>query len=174
LTELSIAVILFSHSFLVNRMANVPGNSWKGIFVSVPGDLVEEVGSIREESRPHEACALLFGTMRDANDVLVYEVMSMRQVENVLKSPVAFEVDPVIQYQVMMQEEAQGRELLGILHTHPGNQFVSATDVLYMKNASRMTRFCWLIAGDGIDGRLEIGAYVVNTGTIRDIPIIYR
>jgi proteasome lid subunit RPN8/RPN11 len=155
-------------------MVTAPGSSWKGIIVSVPCDLVEEVGSIREESRPDEACALLFGTMCATNDGLVYEVTSMRQVENLLKSPVAFEVDPVVQYQIMQQEEKQGRELVGILHTHPGNQFVSATDVRFMKNASRMTRFCWLIAGDGVDGKLEIGAYVVQNGTIRDIPIMYK
>jgi proteasome lid subunit RPN8/RPN11 len=155
-------------------MANAPGKSWKGIFASIPSDLVDEVGSIREESRPNEACALLFGSMRETDGELVYDIGSMRQVENVLRSPVAFEVDPVVQYQIMMQEEKRGRELVGILHTHPGNQFVSATDVRYMKNASRMTRFCWLIAGDGIDGRLEIGAYVVVNGTIRDIPIMYK
>ncbi len=155
-------------------MVNAPGKSWTGIFVLIPRNLVDEVGSIREESRPDEACALLFGAMRDANDELVYEVASMRQVENLLESPVAFEIDPVVQYQVMLQEEAQGRQLVGILHTHPGNQFVSATDVRYMKNASRMARFCWLIAGDGVDGKLEIGAYVVQNGTIRDIPIMYK
>ncbi len=155
-------------------MVNVPGSSWKGIFVSIPRNLVEEVDSIREESRPNEACALLFGTMCDTNDELLYDVTSMRQVENLLKSPIAFEVDPVAQYQVMQQEERQGRGLIGILHTHPGNQFVSGTDVRYMKNASRMTRFCWLIAGDGVDGKLEIGAYIVQNGTIRDIPIINK
>ncbi len=138
-------------------MVNVPGSSWKGIFVSIPRNLVEEVGSIREESRPNEACALLFGTTCDTNDELLYDVTNMRQVENLLKSPIAFEVDPV-----------------AILHTHPGNQFVSGTDVRYMKNASRMTRFCWLIAGDGVDGKLEIGAYIVQNGTIRDIPIINK
>jgi proteasome lid subunit RPN8/RPN11 len=155
-------------------MVTAPGNSWKGIVVSLPTGLVDDVGSIREESRPNEACALLFGSMHEVKDQLVYEVTSMRQVENVLGSPVAFEVDPVVQYQIMSQEETRGRELVGILHTHPGNQFVSATDVRYMKNASRMSSFCWLIAGDGVDGKLEIGAYVVVNGTIRDVPIIYK
>ncbi|MBN2152285.1 MAG: Mov34/MPN/PAD-1 family protein [Candidatus Lokiarchaeota archaeon] len=147
---------------------------WRGIFVLLPRDLVDEVGSIREEARPNEACALLFGTMLEREGEVVYDVASMRQVENVLQSPVAFEVDPVVQYQLMQQEEKQGRELVGILHTHPGNQFVSATDVRYMKSAARLARYCWLIAGDGVDGKLEIGAYVVSNGTIRDVPIEYK
>nr|MDO8083747.1 Mov34/MPN/PAD-1 family protein [Candidatus Sigynarchaeum springense] len=155
-------------------MKATPDESWKSIVVSFPNDLVEEVGSIREESRPNEACALLFGKMNEMDEVLEYDISTMRQVENVLKSPVAFEVDPVVQYQVMLQEEKQGRELIGILHTHPGNQFVSATDVRYMKSAARMTRYCWLIAGDGVKGGLEIGAYVVVSGTIRDVSILYK
>ncbi len=155
-------------------MNATPGESWKGIVVSFPNDLVKEVGSIREESRPNEACALLFGKMNEIQEGLEYDVSSMRQVENILRSPAAFEVNPVVQYQIMLQEEKQGRELIGILHTHPGNQFVSATDVHYMKNAARMTRYCWLIAGDGVKGRLEIGAYVVMNGTIRDIPLVYK
>ncbi len=155
-------------------MEATPGNSWKSIVVSFPNDLVEEVGSIREESRPNEACALLFGTMNDIKEGLEYDVSTMRQVENILRSPVAFEVDPAVQYQIMLQEEKQGRDLIGILHTHPGNQFVSATDVRYMKSAARMARYCWLIAGDGVKGGLDIGAYVVVNGTIRDIPIVYK
>jgi proteasome lid subunit RPN8/RPN11 len=154
-------------------MVTVPGKTWKGILVSMPRGFIDDVRSIRDEARPNEACALLFGSMSEVKDRLVYDITSLRQVENVLESPVAFEVDPVVQYQIMVQEEKQGRELIGILHTHPGNQFVSVTDVRYMKNASRMTRFCWLIAGDGVDGKLEVGAYVVNNGTIRDIPIMY-
>ncbi|NMC06977.1 MAG: M67 family metallopeptidase [Candidatus Lokiarchaeota archaeon] len=154
-------------------MASAPSNSWTGISVSMPRDFIEDIHVMREEARPHEACALLFGTMREINGHVEYEITRMRQVENVLASPVAFEVDPVIQYQIMMQEGQRGLELVGILHTHPGNQFVSATDVRYMKNASRMTRYCWLIAGDGVDGKLEVGAYIVSNGGIRDIPITF-
>ncbi|MEX2680229.1 MAG: Mov34/MPN/PAD-1 family protein [Candidatus Sigynarchaeota archaeon] len=155
-------------------MNATPGESWKSITVCIPRDLVEEIGSIREEARPNEACALLFGKMNDTKDWIEYNISTMRQVENILHSPVAFEVDPVVQYQIMLQEEKQGRDLIGILHTHPGNQFVSATDVRYMKSAARMARYCWLIAGDGVNGELEIGAYVVVNGTIRDIPIMCK
>jgi proteasome lid subunit RPN8/RPN11 len=157
----------------VDVMTTKTGDSWKGIYVSMPRDFIDDIASIRAESKPNEACVLLFGVSRKSIDDHVFEIVTMRQVENVLASPVAFEMDPTSQYQVMQQEAKKERDLVGILHTHPGNQFVSAMDVKYMKNASRISRLCWLIAGDGFEGKLEIGAYIVDNGTIREIPIMY-
>jgi len=141
----------------------------------MPQALVSIVVAMRRVNHPHEACALLFGHVTRGGSGPVIEVKAVREIENLVRSPVAFEIDPVVQYQMMEEEKARDppRSLVGILHTHPGNQFVSGTDVKYMKNAARLSTLLWLIAGDGKRGELDIGAYIVDGGKVREIPLVY-
>ncbi len=71
---------------------------------------------------PEEACGLLGGT--GARVAQVYLV------ENVLHSPVAYEMDPTQQVEAMIALEAAGLDLCGIFHSHPtGPPVPSATDL---------------------------------------------
>jgi len=71
---------------------------------------------------PEEACGLLGGTSERVEQVYL--------VENVLHSPVAYEMDPTQQVEAMIALEAAGWDLCGIFHSHPtGPAVPSATDL---------------------------------------------
>ncbi len=71
---------------------------------------------------PEEGCGFLAG--RDE------QVQALYPVENVLHSPVAFEMDPQQQIAALLAIEAAGQQLLAIYHSHPhGPKRPSATDV---------------------------------------------
>jgi proteasome lid subunit RPN8/RPN11 len=82
----------------------------------------QEIVAHVESERPNEACGLLGG-----------EGGIVRKVypgENILHSPVAYEMDPRRQVEIMVEIESAGWELSGIYHSHPGGPPVpSPTDV---------------------------------------------
>lgn len=71
---------------------------------------------------PNEACGLVAG-----NDV---RTKHLYPVENIRRSPIAYEMDPVEQLRAMIDLEQRGWELIAIYHSHPnGPPVPSATDV---------------------------------------------
>ena len=70
---------------------------------------------------PEEACGLVGG--RGGRAAQLYPV------ENVLHSPVAYEMEPRQQVRAMLDMEAAGEALLAIYHSHPhGPAWPSSTD----------------------------------------------
>ncbi|MHA1683464.1 MAG: Mov34/MPN/PAD-1 family protein [Promethearchaeota archaeon] len=141
--------------------------------VSLPLGSTTRIKGMRESAHPNEAVALMFGRAIDYQDRVFIYITEMTKIESILPSPSSFEIDPVDQFQAM--EDAKSRELnlVGILHTHPGRQFVSASDEVYMRNADRFSRLCWIIAGE-VEDMLEIGAYMMVEGEIREIPVDFH
>lgn len=75
-----------------------------------------------QDAYPLEACGIMAGSEGD--------VSRLYPVENYLRSPVAFEMDPVRQLEVMLELEDAGLQMLAIYHSHPrGPQTPSPTDV---------------------------------------------
>ena len=71
---------------------------------------------------PEEACGLLGGPPG--------QVEAIYPVDNVLHSPVAYEMDARAQVEAMVELEAQGWDVVGIFHSHPaGPPVPSTTDV---------------------------------------------
>jgi proteasome lid subunit RPN8/RPN11 len=71
---------------------------------------------------PEEGCGLLAG--RGGRATAVYPV------ENILHSPVLFEMEPLAQIRAMLALEEAGDELLAIFHSHPaGPARPSPTDI---------------------------------------------
>lgn len=71
---------------------------------------------------PLEACGLLAGENGVINHIYL--------VENILQSPVTFEMDAQQQIEAMIHAEEQGLALLAAFHSHPfGPQTPSQTDV---------------------------------------------
>jgi proteasome lid subunit RPN8/RPN11 len=75
-----------------------------------------------QEMYPLEACGFLGG--RDGRATVV------SMVENVLKSPVAFEMDPLQQIEAMLDIENSRLDLVAAYHSHPqGPPIPSPTDL---------------------------------------------
>ena len=71
---------------------------------------------------PQEACGLLAGTGTRVERVI--------GVPNSLRSPVRFRMEPHAQWRAFQRFEAEGLDLVGIYHSHPGGpDHPSATDI---------------------------------------------
>jgi len=91
-----------------------------------------------ERAYPLEACALLLGKIR--GDIV--EVTDVLCSQNIRKSPVQFEVDPEILYQAYSRAENEGKEFIGVFHSHPALAIPTETDLKYMESNSYLV---WLI-----------------------------
>jgi proteasome lid subunit RPN8/RPN11 len=71
---------------------------------------------------PLEACGIIAGTGN--------QTIHLYAIDNVLASPVAYEMDPQQQLQAMLDLEAHGWEMVAIFHSHPaGPEIPSPTDI---------------------------------------------
>jgi proteasome lid subunit RPN8/RPN11 len=99
----------------------------------------------------------------------VIEVKEVVEAENVLGSPVAFEVDAELVFKTIKRAEKSGLELVGIYHSHPNiAAYVSARDSEIMK---LWPGVAWLIASVVKDRILERKAYVLKNGKTEELEI---
>jgi proteasome lid subunit RPN8/RPN11 len=88
----------------------------------IPGDLLRAMLDHVRAHYPEEACGLVAG--RDGRATAVYPI------DNIHRSPVLYEMDPLQQIRAMIDLEAAGDDLLAIFHSHPaGPARPSPTDV---------------------------------------------
>lgn len=79
-----------------------------------------------EALAPQEACGLLWGYRHENS----FQVVDVRPVENVFKSPTRFRMNPKQQIQIFREMEDLNLQLVGIYHSHPnGPGHPSATDI---------------------------------------------
>ncbi|MFX0103586.1 MAG: Mov34/MPN/PAD-1 family protein [Candidatus Hodarchaeota archaeon] len=141
-----------------------------GITIKAPERMLDVIDNLIERNYPNEACALVFGNTRKESEALIVTVKVIREIKNLINSPSAFEIDPVEQFKIMEEERGNGHILIGILHTHPGSEFVSASDDFYIRNASKISNLCWFIAGKR-EKCLEVGAYMLVNDQIHSLMI---
>jgi proteasome lid subunit RPN8/RPN11 len=107
---------------------------------------------------PYEACGIMVGTI-DGHIINVEKVIS---VTNIRCTSVSFELDPQQFYNVWNDADKDGKDIVGIYHTHPAHSAVpSSWDISTMKNVHSV----WLIAG--VD---DIRGYVYEDG-IKNVQI---
>jgi len=98
--------------------------------ISLRGAQIQTLLSEAKRTYPLEACSLLLGKIR-GNTVEVTDVLCT---QNIRKSPVRFEVDPEILYQVYSRAENEGKDFIGVFHSHPAPAIPSETDLKYMES----------------------------------------
>lgn len=106
---------------------------------------------------PEEGCGIIAGEGDRA--VRLYPV------ENLLHSPVAYEMEPLQQVTAMLDLEADGLELLGIFHSHPGGPAPpSSTDIAqaYYPDAVQVIVS---LAGS----RPEVGVFRIADGRVDEL-----
>ena len=103
-----------------------------------------------ETNKPYESCGVLIGTI-NGNTANVEKAIP---ITNIRRTNVSFEFDPIQLYNAWDHADKNGKEIVGIFHTHPSHTaFPSLWDRETMKNSPSV----WLIAG--IDGMM---AYILD------------
>lgn len=119
---------------------------------------IDLINSDFEENKPFETCGVLIGTVHGN----IANVEKAIPITNIKRTSVTFELDPIQLYNAWNDAEKNGKEIVGIYHTHPNNTASpSLWDIKTMENVSSV----WLIAG--IDG---MNAYILD-GNMRTIKM---
>lgn len=107
-----------------------------------------------------EVCGFLFGK-REKDSITVEEVCF---VGNRLKSPVAFEMEPMEMVEAMEEAEKRGLEVVGIFHSHlkcPPRP--SGRDLRGME--------LWPVVWFIVDNEGNYGAYLPEGGRVREVEV---
>ncbi|MFZ2410704.1 MAG: M67 family metallopeptidase [Candidatus Methanoperedens sp.] len=105
---------------------------------------IELIQAELESNKPYEACGVLIGTI-DGSTALVEKALP---VTNAKRTRTSFELDPKEQYNAWNEAEKNGREIVGVYHTHPVS---SAVPSLWDRETMQNDTSVWLIAGaDGM------------------------
>ncbi len=105
-----------------------------------------------ESNKPYEACGVLVGTI-SGSTALVEKALPVTNVKRTRRS---FELDPKEHYNAWNEAEKNGKEIVGVYHTHPVS---SAVPSLWDRETMQNVPGVWLIAG--ADG---MRAYVWDDG----------
>ncbi|MFX1368015.1 MAG: M67 family metallopeptidase [Promethearchaeota archaeon] len=116
-----------------------------------------------ERNLPFEAVALLFGTTEEN----VVDAARVELMENTAKSRTSFEVNPEVEYRLLIDAETRNEELIAIFHSHPAPPKPSSSDERNM----RLNPVVWIIASK-VTGNWESRAYVLKDDKIHEIEII--
>lgn len=115
-----------------------------------------------EGTLPLEAVALLFGEVVESK----VKVVRIELIKNAANSTTSFEVDPEVEYKLLVDAEDKGQDLVGIFHSHPAPPEPSARDRRNMK----LNPVVWLIASK-ITGKWECNAFVHNDKGVQRVEI---
>ncbi len=128
--------------------------------LTIPRPLYGAMIQHLQEEYPLEACGLLGG--KDG------VVSRQYPIENILHSPVAYEMEPTQQIQAIIELEEAGLELLAIYHSHPqGPCAPSETDVAlaYWPEAA------YLIVSLQDRAAPQARAFALREGCVAEIPL---
>jgi len=115
---------------------------------------------------PRECCGLLLGKFGKN----VIEVVEVVKAENVLGSPIAFEVDAELVFKTIKRADERGLELVGIYHSHPNiAAYVSSRDSEIMK---LWPGVAWLIISAAKERVIGRKAYVLKDRGIEELEIV--
>ncbi len=101
---------------------------------------IELIQAELESNKPYEACGVLIGNI-DGSTALVEKAVP---VANVKRTRTSFELDPKEHYNAWNEAEKNGREIVGVYHTHPVS---SAYPSLWDRETMQNIPGVWVIAG---------------------------
>ncbi|MFA4936511.1 MAG: M67 family metallopeptidase [Candidatus Methanoperedens sp.] len=112
--------------------------------IKIPRRDIELIQAELEANKPYEACGVLIGTI-DGSTALVEKALP---VTNVKRTRTSFELDPKEHYDAWNEAGKNGKEIVGVYHTHPVS---SAVPSLWDRETMQNDTSVWLIAGaDGM------------------------
>lgn len=126
--------------------------------------LIEAMFDHLRSCLPEEACGLIGGIVADGRG----RAVCLFPVENMLHSPVAYEMEPLQQIEAMLEIENAGLELMAIYHSHPaGPSRPSHSDIAqaYYPDAAA------IIVSLAEPGHPAFSAFMIADGRVRVIPV---
>ena len=117
-----------------------------------------------ENCLPLESVALLFGVIKE-HLVVVKRIECVRNESD--KAATSFYVNPEEEYQLLIDAEARGEELVGIFHSHPAAPMPSSSDLDNM----RLNPVVWLIASK-TSGAWSSKGFVLDNAAAVEISIM--
>ena len=124
--------------------------------------LVDEMVAHAREDLPNECCGMVGGADGEASVVV--------PVVNAAASPLRFEMDPQGQYNALKAIEEDGKELLGIYHSHTKSAaYPSQTDV---NQAVSWPDAIWLIVSLQDADAPDVKGYWLKDLAIADAELI--
>lgn len=128
--------------------------------LTIPRPWLDAMIQHLQDEYPLEACGLLGGKDR--------LVSRHYPIENILHSPLAYEMEPAQQIQAIIALEKAGLELLAIYHSHPqGPSVPSETDVAqaYWPDTA------YLIVSLQNRSAPQLRGFIISEGAVREIPL---
>jgi proteasome lid subunit RPN8/RPN11 len=113
---------------------------------------IELIQAELEANKPYEACGVLVGTI-NGSTALVEKALPMT---NAKRTRASFELDPKEHYNAWNEAGKNGKEIVGVYHTHPVS---TAVPSLWDRETMQNDTSVWLIGG--ADG---MRAYVWENG----------
>jgi proteasome lid subunit RPN8/RPN11 len=123
--------------------------------------LIDEMVAHAREDLPNECCGMVGGRDGEAEVVV--------PVQNAAASPLRYEMDPQGQYDALKSIEDEGRELLGIYHSHTKSAaYPSQTDV---NQAVAWPEQIYLIVSLADEDDPDVKAYLLQDMRIADAEL---
>ncbi|MEX2706013.1 MAG: Mov34/MPN/PAD-1 family protein [Candidatus Freyrarchaeum guaymaensis] len=126
----------------------------------------EHLRTMLEETRrvyPMEACGVILGRF-EADVAKALEVIPTK---NVAESSVRFIIDPEKLYKILVRAENEGREMVGIFHSHPSVSKPSGVDKPFMK----LNPVVWIILST-LNKKIDIDAYQWFENEIHPVEMV--
>ncbi len=118
---------------------------------------VELIQAELDANKPYEACGVLVGTI-NGSTALVEKALPITNSKRTRRS---FELDPKEHYNAWNEAEKNGKEIVGVYHTHPVS---SAVPSMWDRETMQNDTSVWVILGaDGMRAYVwEGGVKAVN------------
>jgi len=130
--------------------------------MKISQQLIDEMVAHAREDLPNECCGMVGGADGEASVVV--------PVVNAAASPLRFEMDPQGQYNALKAIEEDGKELLGIYHSHTKSAaYPSQTDV---NQAVSWPDAIWLIVSLQDADAPDVKGYWLKDLAIADAELI--
>jgi desampylase len=123
----------------------------------LPADLRARIEGETREAFPRECCGLIEGTRQDGEA----RAIALYPARNIATRADRFEIAPEDHFAALKIARANGRDLIGCYHSHPGGKAApSATDLA----GAGEEDFLWLIASlSARDAPVMVAAFVYSS-----------
>ncbi len=127
----------------------------------ITADLIAPVITHARDEHPNECCGVI--AVRDGAAV------SVHRATNAAASPLRFEVDGLELHRLLTEIEDRGDAIGAIYHSHTRSApYPSQTDINF---AAGWPGAEWLIVGLAGEGEPEVRSYLIDGGTVSEVPV---